>query len=313
MSPLYTVFRFFSDHTDFYEHYFKATGWHSYVRNAAGMGARHDRMSITTAALMRLPVPFPPPTEQQRIVECLTSLDDVIAAQAQKVEALKAHKRGLMQQLFPRESETVPRLRFPAFRDGPPWQRAPLGELFEMATGGTPDRAEKRFWNGSIPWVTTSLVGFNVITEVDEFISEAGLENSSAKVFPKNTVLLAMYGQGKTRGQVALLGIEASTNQACAAILPRGDIDPFFTFSSLASRYEEIRALSNSGGQENLSQGLLRALPFLYPKDRVEQSAIAACLSSLDAEIAAESERLNALRSHKDGLMQQLFPTAAAE
>jgi type I restriction enzyme S subunit len=214
-----------------------------------------------------------------------------------------------MQQLFPREGETLPRLRFPEFRDAPEWRVGPLGELFETMTGGTPDRAVKEYWGGAIPWITTSLVDFNVINNAEEFISDAGLENSSAKLFPKNTVLVALYGQGKTRGKVARLGIEATTNQACAAILPGDGIEPAFTFLSLCGRYDEMRGLSNSGGQENLSQGLLRELRFCYPKDVAEQQRIADCLSAFDARIAAEADKLAALKTHKQGLMQQLFPS----
>jgi type I restriction enzyme S subunit len=252
---------------------------------------------------------LPSLAEQHKIADCLTSLDEVIAAQKRKVEALKSYKRGLMQQLFPREGETLPRLRFPEFRDAPDWEEAQLGDLFDTTSGGTPDRAKKEYWNGTVPWVTTSLIDFNVITKVDEFISEAGLENSSAKVLPKGTVLIAMYGQGKTRAKVAMLGIAATTNQACAAILPNDKIDQRFTFASLCGRYEEMRALSNSGGQENLSQGLIRGLPFRYPKDIEEQSKIVGCLSSLDLGIYAESDKLEALKTHKKGLMQQLFPS----
>jgi type I restriction enzyme S subunit len=252
---------------------------------------------------------FPSKFEQQKIADCLMSLDEVIAAQGRKVEALKTYKRGLMQQLFPREGETVPRLRFPEFRDAPEWNEAPIGELFDTKSGGTPDRSKMEYWKGSIPWVTTSLVDFNIITAAEEFISDSGLENSSAKIFPTNTVLIAMYGQGKTRGKVALLGISASTNQACAAILPGKDIDPLFTFANLCGRYDEMRALSNSGGQENLSQDLIRQLPFRYPKNTEEQSKIVGCLSSIDMQIAAESKKLDVLKFHKKGLMQQLFPS----
>jgi type I restriction enzyme, S subunit len=247
--------------------------------------------------------------EQQKIAECLTSLDELIAAQGRKVEALKKHKRGLMQPLFACEGETLPRLRYLEFRDAPEWEEAQLGGLFDTTSGGTPDRAKKEYWSGTIPWVTTSLVDFNVITKAHEFISEAGLENSSAKLLPQGTVLIAMYGQGKTRGKVAMLGIAAATNQACAAILPNDKVDQRFTFASLCSRYEEMRALSNSGGQENLSQGLIRGLPFRYPKDVGEQSKIVGCLSALDFAITAESEKLEALKIHKRGLMQQLFPS----
>lgn len=270
----------------------------------------HKRYYISE--YQNIEIALPKEREQHKIADCLTSLDELIAAQARKVEALKVHKKGLMRQLFPREGETLPRIRFPEFRDAPEWHVDRLGEVFETMTGGTPNRAVKEFWDGSIPWITTSLVDFNVIRSAEEFITETGLENSSAKLFPKNTVLVALYGQGKTRGKVALLEIEASTNQACAAILPTDGIDPVFTFLSLCGRYAEMRGRSNSGGQENLSQGLIRELQFRYPKDAAEQQRIVDCLSSLDARLAAEVEKLAALKAHKKGLMQQLFPSPEA-
>lgn len=310
MSPLYTVFKFKDSRNEFYEHFFKTAGWHDYMRQVSSTGARHDRMAISSDDFMAMPLPAPPPAEQQKIADCLSSLDEQIAAQARKVEALKTHKKGLMQQLFPREGETQPRLRFPEFHGAGEWVSDSLGNIFETTSGGTPSRTEKAYWNGDIPWVTTSLVNFGVITGTEEYLTAEGLKNSSAKIFPKGTVVMAMYGQGKTRGQVALLGINAATNQACAAILPRKDIDPYFVFLNLAGRYEEIRELSNSGGQENLSQGLVREIRFRFPPDKDEQRKITACLSSLDDLIAAETKKLEALQTHKKGLMQQLFPSA---
>ena len=259
--------------------------------------------------LEALHITVPSPGEQQKIAECLSSLDELMAAQSRKVDALKTHKKGLMQQLFPREGETQPRLRFPEFQNAGEWVSDSLGKVFETTSGGTPSRTEKTYWNGDIPWITTSLVNFRMITSAEEFVTAEGLANSSAKLFPKGTVLMAMYGQGKTRGQVALLGIEAATNQACAAILPRKDIDPYFVFANLAGRYEEIREMSNSGGQENLSQGLIREIQFAFPSDDAEQRKVTSCLSSLDTLITAETQKLETLKTHKKGLMQQLFPT----
>jgi type I restriction enzyme S subunit len=268
---------------------------------------------LTLSKLKGILVPLPPKSaEQHKIAKCLSSIDELIAAQAQKLNALKTHKKGLMQQLFPREGETQPRLRFPEFHNVGEWSSDSLGSLFDTSSGGTPDRTKDEYWNGNIPWITTSLVDFNIITQADEFITEAGLNNSSAKVFPEQTILMAMYGQGKTRGQVAMLGIKAATNQACASILPRKDIDPRFVFLNLGSRYEELRGLSNSGGQENLSQGLIQGLQFSYPNDQAEQQRIAECLSSLDALITAETQKYEALKTHKKGLMQQLFPSPEA-
>ena len=247
--------------------------------------------------------------EQQKVADCLSSLDELIAAQARKVDALKTHKKGLMQQLFPREAETQPRLRFPEFQNAEEWVIDSIGNIFETTSGGTPSRTESAYWNGDVPWVTTSLVDFGVITSAEEFITAQGLKNSSAKLFPEGTVLMAMYGQGKTRGKVALLGVKAATNQACAAILPRKDIDPYFVFLNLAGRYEEIREMSNSGGQENLSQGLIREIRFSFPPRDDEQRKVTVCLGSLDAQITAETQKLDTLKTHKKGLMQQLFPS----
>jgi type I restriction enzyme S subunit len=314
VSTLYAVYRSTDlGHPAFLDHYFSGDyNLNSYLQPIVRKGAKND-MKVNNAAVLGGEILAPTVEEQRQIADCLTSLDEVIAVQGRKVKALKTHKRGLMQQLFPLAGETLPRLRFPEFRDAPEWQEAPLGELFDTATGGTPDRAKKEYWGGSIPWVTTSLLDFNILTQVEEFISEKGLLNSSAKVFPKNTVLVALYGQGKTRGKVALLQIEAATNQACAAILPRRDIDPRFVFGNLCGRYEEMRALSNSGGQDNLSQGLIRELPFQYPSDPNEQLKIVEFLASLDIQIATESEKRDTLKIHKKSLMQQLFPSPKGE
>jgi type I restriction enzyme, S subunit len=237
-------------------------------------------------------------------------VDALIAAQGRKVEALRVHKKGLMRQLFPQEGETQPRLRFPEFEGVGEWEQKTIGDIFKTSSGGTPERSKMEYWNGSIPWVTTSQIDFNFISSANEFISNKGLDNSSAKMFPKNTVLVALIGQGKTRGKVALLDFEAATNQNCAAILPSEVVIPSFTFQNLCGRYEEIRGQSNSAGQGSLSQGLIQALQFSYPAEKEEQQRIVDCLTSLDDLIAAESQKLDTLKTHKKGLMQQLFPAA---
>src|SRR5437016_4697471 len=118
------------------------------------------------------------------------------------------------------------------------WSRRTLGEVAQISSGGTPDRAEPSYWGGSIPWVTTGEIRFNTITDTAEKITEQGLKNSSAKLFPPGTLLLAMYGQGKTRGQVAKLGIEATSNQNSAAILLADSHDTDFFFQFLSWKYQ---------------------------------------------------------------------------
>ncbi|WP_199235443.1 restriction endonuclease subunit S [Azospirillum sp. TSA6c] len=309
VSTLYAVYRPLPEcYPTYLDHFFSVDyNLNSYLQPIVRKGAKND-MKVNNADVLKGYICVPDISEQQKIADCLDSVDALIAVQGRKVEALKAHKKGLMQQLFPQEGETQPRLRFPEFRGSEEWSSDALGNLFDVTSGGTPERTKEEYWNGAIPWITTSLVNFNIITESAEYITDSGLKNSSAKIFPVNTILLAMYGQGKTRGQVAMLGIKAATNQACAAILPRKDINPSFVFLNLGSRYDELRGLSNSGGQENLSQGLIKALSFSFPSNLVEQQRIADCLTSLDDLIAAESQKLDRLKTHKKGLMQQLFP-----
>lgn len=311
VSTLYAVYHPFpSCSVTYLDHFYSGDyNLNAYLQPIVKKGAKND-MKVNNADVLKGDICVPELQEQQKIADCLNSVDELIAAQVRKVATLKTHKKGLMQQLFPREGETQPRLHFPVFQDAEEWSSDSLGALFDTSSGGTPDRSKAEYWNGNTPWITTSLVGFNIITRADEYISDAGLENSSAKIFPENTILIAMYGQGKTRGQVAMLGLKAATNQACAAILPRKEIDPRFVFLNLGSRYDEMRRLSNSGGQENLSQGLIRGLQFSYPSDIDEQTAIADCLTSLDELIAAQSQKLDTLKAHKKGLMQQLFPSA---
>ena len=270
-------------------------------------GSRKARR-IHAETFLSFPIALPSLTEQQKIADCLSSLDDLITAQTQKLDTLKTYKKGLMQQLFPAEGETIPKLRFPEFRGAGEWVNSTLGDIATITSGGTPNRSKQEYWNGNIPWVTTSLIDFNVIQSANEFISTVGLKESSAKIFPKDTLLMAMYGQGITRGKVAILGINAATNQACAAILLKKEVNTNFMFQNLASRYDEIRELSNQGGQENLSGGLIERIFFSFPNSDFEQQKIADCLSSLDDLITAQAKKLDTLKTHKKGLMQQLFP-----
>lgn len=101
MSPLYTVFRFNSANNDFYSHYFKSAHWHQYLRQTSSTGARHDRMNISSRNFMALPLPVSTPAEQTKIAQCLSSLDDLIDAESRKLDALRTHKDGLLQNLFP--------------------------------------------------------------------------------------------------------------------------------------------------------------------------------------------------------------------
>lgn len=176
------------------------------------------------------------------------------------------------------------------------WSTLPLGRIASIRSGGTPDRKNPKYWeDGGILWVTTSEVDYSIITTSKEQISEEGLQNSSAKVFPEGTLLIALYGQGKTRGQVGILGVSAATNQACAAILPSADFDTKFLFYVLQNDYRRIRAMSNSGGQDNLSAEIVREIR-IPGAPLVEQRKIAEILRTWDEAF----EKLTALRTAKE-------------
>ncbi|SHK10948.1 type I restriction enzyme, S subunit [Reichenbachiella agariperforans] len=247
--------------------------------------------------------------EQQKIASCLSSLDELLAAHNDKLGALKDHKKGLMQNLFPQEGETVPKVRFKEFEGDGEWNFTILDGIADISSGGTPSRSKMEYWNGNIPWVSTTLIDFNEIKKSNEFITTLGLKKSSTKIFPKGTILMAMYGQGKTRGKVAVLGFDAAINQACAAIKLNAGMNVNFVFQNLASRYDEIRTISNQGGQDNLSGELVKNIPICYPSTKSgEQQKIASCLSALDELITAQAEKIEQLQQHKKGLMQGLFP-----
>ena len=145
------------------------------------------------------------------------------------------------------------------------WDVKALGELASITAGGTPSRSNAQYWDGDIPWITTTEVDFNKIDHAEQFITKEGLNNSAAKLLPPETLLMALYGQGKTRGKVAVLGIEAATNQACAAITLNRSVSGNYIFRYLSSQYTAIRNLSNTGNQENLNSSIVRSIPIILP------------------------------------------------
>jgi type I restriction enzyme S subunit len=167
-----------------------------------------------------------------------------------------------------------------------------LGSIAKIMSGGTPERTKPAYWNGDIPWVKTSQIQNCTINAdcVDEWITQEGLEQSSARMIPKGAILMAMYGQGKTRGQVAILGIDATINQACAAILLKPEAHRDYIYQQLRYRYESIRALSNTGSQENLNAELIREIAFPLPPLEAQKN-VAEALGEWDTAIQ-KSEQL---------------------
>lgn len=186
------------------------------------------------------------------------------------------------------------------------WTEAFLGDVARVYSGGTPSRAVSRFWNGEIPWVTTAEIDSVYITASREAITAEGLKASAAKVAEPGTLLLAMYGQGKTRGKVAILQIPASMNQACAAIEAGRGVDETYLLHYLTASYSNIRGMSNAGSQDNLSGDIVKSIPVAVPP-LAEQRAIAQALTDVDQLIVALERLIAKKRDVKQGMTQELL------
>lgn len=165
-------------------------------------------------------------------------------------------------------------------------QMTRLGHIARVTSGGTPDRERPEYWGGSIPWVKTSLIQNCEINvgDIDEFITEQGLKKSAAKIIPSGSILMAMIGQGRTRGQVAILNTDAAINQNCAALILNDGVDFRYVYQQLLYRYEELRNASNSSGQQNLNAALIRDFRIPCPETS-QQVAIGQTLTDWDSSI----------------------------
>lgn len=299
-SPAYVILRRKGDGSDgYFRHLFKSERLiQQLTRNIEGL---RDGKMISYRQFSDQLISTPEPLEQQKIADCLTSLDHVIAAQARKVEALKAHKRGLMQQLFPRQGEAIPRLRFPEFRDAPEWAEATIGSRSHTFSGGTPTSTNPAYYGGSIPFIRSAEIAAST-TALS--LTDAGLKDSAARLVERGDVLVALYGANS--GDVALSRIAGAINQAILCVRPDGCKD--FLYHLLTARKSRTIATYLQGGQGNLSGEIIKSLRVSFPL-LDEQVVIARCLSEIDAVIDAHEASLGHLKSHKAGLMQQLFPS----
>jgi type I restriction enzyme S subunit len=147
------------------------------------------------------------------------------------------------------------------------WRWVPMGSLVNVATGATPLRSRSDYYGGEVPWVTSGSVNAGFIVEAADYITDLALKETNVKLFPQGTLLVAMYGEGQTRGRVGELGITATTNQAVAALVFHDDeelLKPYLKLF-LLENYERIRALSFGGVQPNLSLAVIRSTPVPLP------------------------------------------------
>ena len=265
------------------------------------------RKRIGLDELKSLPMWLPRKSEQQKIANCLTSLDVLITAQARKVDALKTHKKGLMQQLFPREGETQPRLRFPEFREAGEWDEKKLGIVCDIQRGKFSHRPrnDPKFFGGQYPFIQTGDVvkseGGAVIAS--QSLNEEGLAVS--KLFKPTIVLITIAAN---IGDTGLLLTEGCFTDSVVGLIPKKGIIPVFLELIIRGQKDNLNKVATTGAQKNINKEILREVSVLLPS-APEQQRIALCLTTLDTQITTENQKLETLKTHKKGLMQQLFPT----
>lgn len=288
-----------------------------YWRWVAFSSARSGQPGINGAEYASLPLALPPSLkEQQKIAACLSSLDDLITAHSDKLEALKQHKKGLMQQLFPAAGENTPRLRFPEFQDGGEWEKTVLGSYLSR-------KPEYGINAPAVPY-SDDLPTYLRITDISEdgkFIKnqKVSVEKEVQKenyLFEGDIVLARTgasvgksYKYRKTDGELVFAGFLIRVKPDKEKL----NSELLFQFLNTEQYWHWVASSSARSGQPGINGAEYASLPLALPPSLEEQQKIAACLSSLDDLITTQSEKIQALKTHKNGLMQQLFPAVDEE
>src|SRR5690554_5097463 len=293
----------------FFKQYFKTTAFiRDLTKNLEGL---RDGKMISYKQFSDVPLPFPHRGEQQKIADFLSSIDELITAHTEKLKALQSYKKGLMQNLFPVEGKTVPALRFPEFGEAGEWELKPFAKFIKLYRGSSP-RPIKQYLTkneNGINWIKigdTSSISDSIIRHVSEKITPLGAEKS--RKVRKGELILA---NSMSYGATYQLELDGCIYDGWFVLREYEDVlDKQFLLQLLNSTYmqEQYKRLAAGGIVQNISSEIVYST--LLPKPSIkEQQRIADCLSSLDDLINSQAKKIEDLKTHKKGLMQQLFPS----
>lgn len=272
------------------------------VSRIASVAQGNAVVHLNRERVSQLETIIPSEMEQDAIAALLQGFDEHLANLDELIAKKKAIRDGALEELV------TGRTRIAGYQD--PWVTRSARELLtDVITGGTPSTAIDEYWNGSIPWLSSTGIHQRMVSRPTRSISEEGLENSSAQIAPAGSVLIALAGQGKTRGTSAFLTRDMALNQSLAGLLTNEtELHGEYLLYMLTHRYEELRGLSSGdGGRGGLNKTLLWNLWFTLPSDLQEQCAIAEVLLGMDEEIRLlEEERVKVGRL-KLGAMDDLL------
>lgn len=305
VSPAYTVLSEKEKvDRDYFRHFFKSFWFIERLKKSI-IGIR-DGKQINYADFKIIKIPFPPLTQQNKIANILTSIDETIEKTNQLLEKTKELKKGLMQQLL---TKGIGHTRFKKTELGEipeGWSVAKINEVATTASGGTPNRKNKSYYeDASIPWIKTGELKSKYIFSSSEHITDGAIKKSSAKWVSANSVVMAMYGA--TIGQCSILKVPATTNQACCVITPKYEhLSEEFLYYYLKFVVTDIISLSAGGAQPNISQQIIKNFKIKIPS-LSEQRKIALILSTNDEQIDTYTKEKERLQELKKGLMRQLL------
>ena len=238
--------------------------------------------------------------EQQKIASLFTELDSLIQSAEKELEGYRELKQGMLQKMFPKKGEKVPKIRFPGFTGD--WEQCKLGDVCKTYSGGTPKSGKSSYYdNGTIPFIRSGEI-HNDRTEL--YITEKGMNESSAKMVDVGDILYALYGA--TSGEVDISKINGAINQAILCIKPITGFDRKFIVETLRHNKESILRTYLQGGQGNLSAQIIQSQIFNFPC-LAEQQRIGEYFSNLDNLITSQQQELDGYKELKKGLLQQMF------
>ena len=257
--------------------------------------------SVRRPMIANMEFPLPPFKEQQAIASALSDFDEHIDNLSELIEKKRAIRDGALEDLV------SGRTRINGF-DGE-WIESTIEDSTkEIITGGTPSTTVDKYWGGSIPWLASTEIHQKIITRATKNITNIGLNNSSAKMAPKDSVLIALAGQGKTRGTAAFLAYPMALNQSLAALVAADETDSKFLYYLIENMYLELRELSSGdGGRGGLNKTLIKNINIRLPREIKEQHAIAEGLTAMDEEIESLKIEKEKMLQIKEGAMDDLL------
>lgn len=253
--------------------------------------------------------------EQQKIADCLSSLDELLAAEKQKLQALRAHKKGLMQQLFPAAGQRLPALRFAEFANDGEWEKCPLKDVFVISQGFAFSSNDSA--NEGTRWLKIADVGIQQMAYESPSFLPSGFKEEYQKFLVKNGDYVIALTRPILGGRLKIARVddvfhESLLNQRVGKLVSTRNVDFVYYLLQTSKLISDIEKSIAGSEPPNLSAQQIENIEARIPK-REEQQKIADCLSSLDALIAAQGQRIEALQAHKKGLMQGLFPSMKEE